>query len=99
VSNNLQGVDGRSQMGSGLPRYFHVIAHDSRQVLTFQGKSCSLFTSFTRFRKITEQLKEFVLIRTLTGHTSEVVSVAISADGQTLASGSEDKTIKLWKKQ
>ena len=26
-------------MGSGLPRYFHVSAHDSRQVLTFQGNS------------------------------------------------------------
>ena len=46
-------------------------------------------------RKITERLKEFVLIRTLTGHKETVVSVAISADGQTLASGSSDKTIKL----
>src|SRR6266446_990935 len=35
-------------------------------------------------------------IRTLTGHESYVWSVAISADGQTLASGSFDKTIKLW---
>ena len=38
-------------------------------------------------------------IRTLTGHESYVNSVAISADGQTLASGSHDKTIKLWKKK
>ena len=35
-------------------------------------------------------------IRTLTEHKSYVRSVAISADGQTLASGSWDKTIKLW---
>jgi TIR domain-containing protein/WD40 domain-containing protein len=35
-------------------------------------------------------------IRTLTGHDSHVWSVAISPDGQTLASGSADKTIKLW---
>jgi hypothetical protein len=34
--------------------------------------------------------------RTLTGHTSIVQSVALSADGQTLASGSWDKTIKVW---
>ena len=35
-------------------------------------------------------------VRTLTGHTDAVWSVAVSPDGQTLVSGSEDKTIKLW---
>jgi hypothetical protein len=44
---NLQGVDGRSQMGSGLPRHVPASAHDWGQVLTFQGKSGSVFTSFT----------------------------------------------------
>jgi hypothetical protein len=29
-------------MGSGLTRHLHVGAHDWGQVLTFQGKSCSL---------------------------------------------------------
>jgi WD40 repeat protein len=38
-------------------------------------------------------------IRTLTGHENTVLSVAISADGQMLASGSNDKTIKLWEKK
>jgi WD40 repeat protein/energy-coupling factor transporter ATP-binding protein EcfA2 len=32
----------------------------------------------------------------LEGHTHTVYSVSFSADGKTLASGSEDKTIKLW---
>lgn len=36
------------------------------------------------------------LVYTLSGHSGEVNSVAISPDGQTLASGSEDQTIKLW---
>ena len=36
------------------------------------------------------------LIREFIGHSDTVRSVAISPDGQTLASGSSDQTIKLW---
>jgi WD40 repeat protein/tRNA A-37 threonylcarbamoyl transferase component Bud32 len=35
-------------------------------------------------------------IRTLTGHAGGVTAVTIRPDGRTLASGSSDKTIKLW---
>ena len=38
----------------------------------------------------------FFLERTLTGHSDLVTSLAISPDSKTLASGSDDKTIKLW---
>jgi len=34
-------------MGRGLPRHFPASAHDLGQVLTFQGKSCPGFGSFT----------------------------------------------------
>ena len=37
------------------------------------------------------------VVRTLSGHTSGVLSVAISRDGQMLVSGSNDGTIKVWK--
>ena len=36
------------------------------------------------------------LIRSFTGHTGWVLSVAISPDGRTALSGSDDKTLKLW---
>jgi WD40 repeat protein len=36
------------------------------------------------------------LLRTLAGHRDAVLSVAFDAQGGTLASGSEDKTVKLW---
>ncbi|BCR89976.1 WD40 repeat domain-containing protein [Aspergillus chevalieri] len=53
-----------------------------------------------RFRKIhiLPQEESFwsAEIQTLEGHSGSVLSVAFSADGQTVASGSGDRTIKLW---
>jgi len=36
-------------------------------------------------------------IRTLLGHSETVTSLALSPDGKTLVSGSEDNTIKIWR--
>ena len=35
-------------------------------------------------------------VRTLKGHSGWVYSVALSADGKRVVSGSRDKTVKIW---
>lgn len=44
----------------------------------------------------TFQTQNYRCLRTLTGHSNWVTSIAISADGQTLASASLDGTVKIW---
>lgn len=39
------------------------------------------------------------LINTLSGHSDAVISVAISPDRETMASGSRDGTVKVWNLQ
>jgi len=53
-------------------------------------------------REASESLKQRELVsgriaKTLTGHTEAVNAVAFSPDGQTLASGSRDNTVRLWR--
>ncbi|MEG4419471.1 AAA-like domain-containing protein [Microcoleus sp. LAD1_D5] len=40
--------------------------------------------------------RNYTLWQTLKGHTNNITQVAIAPDGQTIASASKDKTIKLW---
>lgn len=44
----------------------------------------------------TNSPSNYVFARTLSGHSDEVWAVTLSADGQTLVSGSKDSTLKIW---
>jgi len=41
-------------------------------------------------------VEKLALLYTLTGHTDRVLSIALSADGRTVVSGSADETIRVW---
>ena len=47
-------------------------------------------------RQTDPHLEKLSALRALTGHTSTVMSIAISSDRQWLFSGSDDCTIKVW---
>src|SRR5205807_256388 len=56
----LQHSTPTPEMWSGLPRYIPASAHDWGQMLTFEGKICSLSRAFTtsfHFRKMVNRLK------------------------------------------
>src|SRR5438132_3852625 len=65
-------------------------------ILSEEAKAPSLEFRATIPRLAKPPVPEFVLERTLKAHSGWVTGVAFSADGQRLASGSSDQTVKLW---
>ena len=65
-------------------------------VLTERATAPSLDVRATIPRVARPPVPDFVLDRTLKGHSGWVTAVAFSADGRRLASGSWDQTVKFW---
>jgi WD40 repeat protein len=66
---------------------------DGKIDLNLNISSADIANFRTAIQKI---LNQGSLRQTLTGHSDEITSFVISPDSQILASGSKDKTIKLW---
>jgi WD40 repeat protein len=80
-----------------------IVALDPKTVSTMIENHFNLFHNFFNNRYCTQifehALQEYVeptLLRTLEGHTGQVFSVNWSPDGSMLATGSMDKTAKIW---
>jgi hypothetical protein len=66
-------------------------------ILAGPSKTAALIPPIhTPVKSIASSLPDFALRSTLKGHSGWVTSVAFSADGQRLASGSWDQTVKFW---
>ncbi len=63
---------------------------------SFLVKASSFVASFLPSEPPTSSWQKIQLRRTLSGHKNTVKAVAITPDGQTMVSGSYDKTIRLW---
>ena len=73
------------------------IQQRQREIYQQELKKLALVEAERREEEALKQKAEkWKCVHTLAGHSNWVCAVAISPDGQTLASGSSDNTVKLW---
>lgn len=72
----------------GEPAYVALVRATSSEDLEIRKRSTLLVESIGR--------RVFGEVRRFEGHTATVLSVAVSADGKRVLSGSEDKTARVW---
>ena len=101
VSNELRQI--LNKMLEGTVKYRYQSAeeilkdlnpHSPPATTAMQSKKFTTYSSPTAPKSL---IPTWNCVRTLTGHLSSIHSIGFSPDGQTLASGSADRTVKLWK--
>jgi len=75
------------------PQFWQLFTAATLTASTFIN-AVTLYPSIAENKVNTTQVSQTVF--TLSGYTAPISTIVISPDGQTLASGSDDKTIKLW---
>lgn len=112
VSTLSFSVDGKTLAGGGWPSVGDAVLWDARRgklkweighlggaigVLAFMPDGSTVAYGADKNKIQLRDVRDGSLLRTLSGHISDVYSVAFSPDGATLASGSADGTVKLWR--
>ena len=80
-------------------KYIVTLVGDTNHVfhnVSFNGNNNTLASADSNNKLRIWDMKTGELIKTLTGHTREIESIAFSSDGLTLASGSKDGTVLVW---
>lgn len=93
VSDEIRAI--LDKMLSSTPRLRY---QSATEILKALNPESNIETTPTTFNFVPKSLTPtWKCIRTLKAHLSSINTIAFSPDGQTIASGSADRTVKLWK--
>ncbi|MEH2387943.1 MAG: serine/threonine-protein kinase [Nostoc sp.] len=79
-----------------VQEWLDLLGYDRGEDVTAISSTLVITPKFPPSRPVGLEQQNWQCVQTLKGHSSMVQAIAISSDGQFIASGSNDKTIKLW---
>ncbi|MHC5611443.1 MAG: protein kinase domain-containing protein [Nostoc sp.] len=79
-----------------VQEWLDLLGYDRGEDVTAISSTLVITPRFQLSRPVGLDQQNWQCVQTLKGHSSMVHAIAISSDGQFIASGSNDKTIKLW---